>query len=108
MTTTHEVTTTCTSNIAATIATVTQNVDSIDRQLEEARTKMEAGDKNPSPLWWINREKWELAVKRLKEKRCTLGSQLMIDISALTAVARTYKLEKCGTGASVSVFWPFF
>ena len=88
-----------------TTAAVCAQFESIDKQLKAARAKRDAADVDPTPSSIDREEKWSLAVIQLKKDRYTLGSQMMVDIRALTAMARQYGFDgPGGSGASVSIF----
>ena len=88
-----------------TTAAVAAKFESIDKQLKAARTNRDAADVDPTPSGIDREEKWSLAMIQLKKDRCTLGSQMMVDIRALTAMAKQYGFESGGSGASVSIFF---
>ena len=88
-----------------TTAAVSAQFESIDKQLKAARTNRDAADVDPTPSSIDREEKWSLAMIQLKKERCTLGSQMMVDIRALTAMAKQYGFGSGGSGASVSIFF---
>ena len=84
------------------IAVIAEQLKSIDKQLKDTRTKMDAAaDVDPTPSSIDLKEQWSLAMIKLKKERCTLGSQLMVDIQGLTAVAREYGFGRSDAGVSM-------
>ena len=87
-----------------TTAAVAAQFESIDKQLKAARTNRDAADVDPTPSGVDREEKWSLAMIQLKKARSTLGSQMMVDIRALTAMAKQYGFGSDGFDSSVSIF----
>ena len=83
-----------------TTAAILARFESIGQQLKAARANRDAAGVDPTPSSTpssIDREeKWSLAMIQLKKDRCTLGSQMMVDIRALTAVAKQYGFDEPG------------
>ena len=90
-----------------TTAAVAAQFESIDKQLKAARTNRDAADADRTLSGTDREEKWSLAMIQLKKDRSTLGSQMMVDIRALTAMAKQYGFDggSGGSGASVSIFF---
>ena len=88
-----------------TTAAVAAQFKSIDKQLKAARTNRDAADVDPTCSSTDREEKWSLAMIQLKKDRRTLGSQMMVDIRALTAMAKQYGFDgPGGFDSSVSIF----
>ena len=89
-----------------TTAAVAARFESIDKQLQSARTNRDAADVDPTRSSTDREEKcWSLAMIQLEEDRRTLGSQMMADIRALTAMAKQYGFDgPGGFDSSVSIF----
>ena len=92
-----------------TTAAILARFESIGQQLKAARANRDAAGVDPTPSSTpssIDREeKWSLAMIQLKKDRRTLGSQMMVDIRALTAMAKQYGFDgPGGFDSSVSIF----
>ena len=88
-----------------TTAAVAAQFESIDKQLKAARTNRDAADADRTLSGTDREEKWSLAMIQLKKDRRTLGSQMMVDIRALTAMAKQYGFGGSDVfDSSVSIF----